>query len=40
MCQPMSNMATVDYLKSHFDEDVDLSNIYRYLYKLYNNLYS
>lgn len=36
LCQPMSKMATVDYLKSHFDEDVDLSKIYRYLDKLYN----
>lgn len=37
LCQPMSKMATVDYLKSHFDEDVDLNKIYRYLDKLYNN---
>lgn len=36
LCQPMSKMATVDYLKSHFDEDVNLSKIYRYLDKLYN----
>lgn len=36
MCQPMSKMATVEYLKSHFDEDVNLSKIYRYLDKLYN----
>ncbi len=36
LCQPLSKMATVDYLKSHFDEDVDLSKIYRYLDKLYN----
>lgn len=36
LCQPMSKMATVDYLKSHFDEDVDLNKIYRYLDKLYN----
>ena len=36
LCQPMSKMATVEYLKSHFDEDVDLSKIYRYLDKLYN----
>ncbi|MCM1116103.1 MAG: IS1634 family transposase [Pseudoflavonifractor sp.] len=33
----MSKMATVDYLKSHFDEDVELSKIYRYLDKLYNS---
>lgn len=37
LCQPMSKMATVDYLKSHFDEDVDLNRIYRYLDKLYNS---
>lgn len=37
LCQPMSKMATVDYLKSHFDEDVELSKIYRYLDKLYNS---
>jgi len=33
LCQPMSKMATVDYLKSHFDEDVDLNKIYCYLDK-------
>ena len=32
----MSKMATAEYLKSHFDEDVNLSKIYRYLDKLYN----
>lgn len=37
LCQPMSKMATVDYLKSHFDEDLNLSKIYRYLDKLYNS---
>lgn len=36
LCHPMSKLATVDYLKSHFDEDVELSKIYRYLNKLYN----
>ena len=36
LCQPMSKMATVEYLKSHFDEDVDLNRIYRYLDKLYD----
>ena len=36
LCQPMSKMATAEYLKSHFDEDVNLSKIYRYLDKLYN----
>lgn len=34
--QPMSKSATVDYLKSYFDEDVQLYKIYRYLDKLYN----
>lgn len=37
LCQPMSKMATVEYLKSHFDEDLNLSKIYRYLDKLYNS---
>ncbi|KAA6316126.1 hypothetical protein EZS27_033519 [termite gut metagenome] len=36
MCQPSSKSGTVDYLKSYFDEDVNLSKIYRYLDKLYN----
>jgi transposase len=36
LSQPMSKAATVDYLKSHFEEDVSLSKIYRYLDKLYN----
>lgn len=36
ICQPMSKMATAEYLKSHFDEDVDLSKIYRYLDRLYH----
>jgi hypothetical protein len=36
LCQPSSKSGTVDYLKSHFDEDVNLSKIYRYLDKLYN----
>jgi transposase len=34
--QPMSKSATVDYLKSYFDEDLQLYKIYRYLDKLYN----
>lgn len=34
ICQPQSKVATVDYLKSHFDEDVELHKIYRYLDKL------
>ena len=32
----MSKRATVEYLKSYFDEDFELFNIYRYLDKLYN----
>jgi transposase len=36
LCQPSSKSGTVDYLKSHFDEDINLSKIYRYLDKLYN----
>lgn len=32
----MSKSATVDYLKSYFDEDVKLYTIYHYLDKLYN----
>jgi hypothetical protein len=31
---PSSKSATVEYLKNHFDEDVSLSKIYRYLDKL------
>ncbi len=34
--QPRSKLATVDYLKSYYDEDVDLNLIYRYMDKLYN----
>ena len=36
VCQPRSKVATVEYLKSYFDEDVHLHNIYRYMDKLYN----
>ena len=36
ICQPMSKLATVDYLKSHFDEDTSLDRIYYYMDKLYN----
>jgi transposase len=32
--QPRSKVATVDYLKSYFDEDIELHKIYRYLDKL------
>jgi transposase len=31
ICQPLSKVATVEYLKSHFDEDLELHKIYRYL---------
>ncbi|MCK9562418.1 MAG: hypothetical protein M0R02_06825 [Bacteroidales bacterium] len=31
ICQPQSKVATVDYLKSYFDENIDLNKIYRYL---------
>ncbi len=34
--QPKSKLATVEYLKSYYDEDVDLNRIYRYMDKLYN----
>jgi len=36
LSQPMSKSATVDYLKSYFDEDIQLHKVYRYLDKLYN----
>ena len=36
LSQPMSKSATAEYLKSYFDEDVQLHKIYRYLDKLYN----
>jgi transposase len=35
LCQPTSKSGTVDYLKSYYDEDIELSKIYRYLDKLY-----
>jgi transposase len=34
ICQPMSKTGTIDYLKSHFDEDVEQHQIYRYLDRL------
>ena len=34
LAYPASKAATVEYLKNHFDEDVDLTKIYRYLDKL------
>ena len=36
LCQPLSKSATVDYLKSYFDEDIELQRMYRYLDKLHN----
>lgn len=36
VCHPQSKVATAAYLKSYFDEDVRLHNIYRYMDKLYN----
>lgn len=36
LSQPLSKAATVEYLKSHFEEDLSLSKIYRYLDTLYN----
>lgn len=33
---PRSKLATVDYLKSYYDEDVSLNHIYRYMDKLYD----
>jgi transposase len=38
LCQPSSKAGTVDYLKSYFDEDLELHKIYRYLDRLYNTL--
>ena len=37
LAYPASKAATVEYLKNHFDEDVSLSKIYRYLDKLSDN---
>ena len=36
LTQPMSKSATIEYLKAHFDEDLHLDKIYRYMDKLYN----
>jgi transposase len=36
VCQPRSKLATVSYLKSYYDEDIDLNHIYRYMDRLYN----
>jgi len=37
LSQPMSKTATVDYLRSYFDEDIKLEKVYRYLDKLHNS---
>ena len=37
LSQPLSKAGTVEYLKSHFDEDVELHKIYRYLDKLHSS---
>ena len=37
LSQPMSKLATVDYLKAYFDADVHLYKVYRYLDKLYKS---
>ena len=36
LSQPRSKLATVDYLKSYYDEDVNLDRIYNYMDRLYN----
>lgn len=35
VCQPASKLATVSYLKSYYDQDIDLNQIYRYMDRLY-----
>lgn len=35
ICQPLSKLATVDYLTRYFGEDIKLHNVYRYLDKLH-----
>ena len=35
--QPSSKLATVNYLRSYYKEDIHLSRIYRYMDKLYNS---
>lgn len=37
LSQPLSKSATVEYLKTHFNEDTDLNRIYRYMDKLYKH---
>jgi len=36
LSQPMSKLATIEYLKTHFNEDLSLDKIYRYMDKLYS----
>ena len=36
LSQPRSKLATVDYLKSYYDEDVNLDRIHNYMDRLYN----
>ena len=36
LSQPRSKLATVEYLKSYYDEDVNLDKIYDYMDRLYN----
>ena len=36
VCQPKSKLATVDYLKRCFNEDIKLHKVYRYMDTLYN----
>lgn len=36
ICEPKSKVATVDYLRRHFRQDVKLHRIYRYMDTLYN----
>lgn len=36
MSQPLSKSATVDFLKSYFNEEIKLEKVYQYLDKLYN----
>jgi hypothetical protein len=36
LSQPVSKLGTVEYLKLHCEEGINLSKIYRYLDKLYN----
>ncbi len=36
VCEPMSKLATIGYLKSRFNKDVALHDVYRYMDKLYS----